>query len=282
MFQAGGLVVVLVEVLRKNFLASIVPVIVNAVLNAHQLVVDIVAFVSRGDFPRSRLGEKQRGRILAGWVTRKMRTIAQFGIKDPDAADAMASEVLSRQSAPSHRNGSVRGGSSLKHVESSPALDSLQEAGFTPLPSGVCELPVADDSSIMESPPAEDMSARHNDGARSWPLPRHEDMRDDVVAYSPVEMPSSMWTDDVADVEEAEYAPQVAATTRTHGDEASHVQTMPVHAQHVIGSASSVEPVSLPRRRIYESDEEDEEYQEPVRPRGLRVANRTSDDEEED
>ncbi|KAF2843591.1 acetyl-CoA synthetase-like protein [Patellaria atrata CBS 101060] len=84
-FQAGGLVVILVEIFRKNFLASIVPVIVNAILNEHHLVVDIVAFVAKGDFPRSRLCEKQRGKILGAWVTRKMRTIAQFGIRDPDA-----------------------------------------------------------------------------------------------------------------------------------------------------------------------------------------------------
>ncbi|KAF2092703.1 acetyl-CoA synthetase-like protein [Rhizodiscina lignyota] len=89
-FQAGGLIVVLVEIFRKNFLASIVPVIVNAVLNHHHLVVDIVAFVARGDFPRSRLGEKQRGKILGGWVTRKLRTIAQFGIRDPDGGFGIA------------------------------------------------------------------------------------------------------------------------------------------------------------------------------------------------
>jgi hypothetical protein len=92
-FQAGGLVVILVEVHRKAYLASIVPVIVDAVLNEHQLVVDIVAFVGQGDFPRSRLGEKQRGRILASWVTRKLRTIAQFGIRDPDATGSELTEV---------------------------------------------------------------------------------------------------------------------------------------------------------------------------------------------
>jgi hypothetical protein len=92
-FQAGGLVVILVEVYRKAYLASIVPVIVDAVLNEHQLVVDIVAFVGQGDFPRSRLGEKQRGRILASWVTRKLRTIAQFGIRDPEAPGSDITEV---------------------------------------------------------------------------------------------------------------------------------------------------------------------------------------------
>ena len=75
--------VVVVEIFRRNFLAAMVPVIVNAILNEHQLVIDIVAFVNKGDFHRSRLGEKQRGKILAGWVTRKMRTIAQYSIRDP-------------------------------------------------------------------------------------------------------------------------------------------------------------------------------------------------------
>lgn len=86
-FQAGGMVVVLVEVFRKAYLASIVPVIVNAVLNEHQIVVDIVGFIGEGDFPRSRLSEKQRGKILASWVTRKLRTIAQFGIRDAEGPD---------------------------------------------------------------------------------------------------------------------------------------------------------------------------------------------------
>lgn len=82
-FQAGGLVVVLVEVSRRSYLAGIVPVIVNTVLNEHQFVVDIVAFVGPGDFPRSRLGEKQRGKILGGWVARKwLKVIAQFAIAD--------------------------------------------------------------------------------------------------------------------------------------------------------------------------------------------------------
>lgn len=77
---------VLVEVSRKSYLASMVPVIVNAILSEHQIIADIVAFVNKGDFPRSRLGEKQRGKILAGWVTRKMRTMAQFAIRDLDAS----------------------------------------------------------------------------------------------------------------------------------------------------------------------------------------------------
>ncbi|AEO58159.1 hypothetical protein MYCTH_2305331 [Thermothelomyces thermophilus ATCC 42464] len=104
-FQAGGLVVVLVEVARKAYLASIVPVIVNAILNEHQIVVDIVAFVNKGDFPRSRLGEKQRGKILAGWVSRKLRTIAQFSIKDNDREPLGAPGTSSGEQASSHGSG---------------------------------------------------------------------------------------------------------------------------------------------------------------------------------
>lgn len=97
-----------------------VPVIVNAILNEHQLVIDIVAFVIKGDFHRSRLGEKQRGKILAGWVTRKMRTIAQYSIRDPNGPEnqmMISEEPANRASmsmrGPGSTKGSLRGGSML-------------------------------------------------------------------------------------------------------------------------------------------------------------------------
>ena len=72
-FFAGGRTVAVVEVSGPpDYLASVVPIIVNAVLEEQQLLLDIVCFVARGDFPMSRLGEKQRGKILASWVTRKL------------------------------------------------------------------------------------------------------------------------------------------------------------------------------------------------------------------
>lgn len=144
---------VLVEVIRKAYLASIVPVIVNAVLDSHQLIVDIVAFVSKGDFPRSRLGEKQRGKILGAWVTRKMRTIAQFSIRDDDGTDSQTTEVAGGRSAV----GSVVGvGSSLRNVEtvtSPPAGEHAESADYTTLPTGISEMPATYESSIVESPP---------------------------------------------------------------------------------------------------------------------------------
>ncbi|KAJ5204964.1 uncharacterized protein N7498_005843 [Penicillium cinerascens] len=108
-FQAGGLIVVVVEVTRKAFLASLVPVIVDAILNEHQVVADIVAFVSTGDFPRSRLGEKQRGKVLASWVTRKLRTIAQFSIRD--MGDNPFAVMMQHRASRSSKPGSMMGSS---------------------------------------------------------------------------------------------------------------------------------------------------------------------------
>lgn len=149
--------VVLVEVIRKAYLASIVPVIVNSVLDSHQLIVDIVAFVSKGDFPRSRLGEKQRGKILGAWVTRKMRTIAQFSIRDDDGADSQITEVAEPRSGVGSVVGSVVGvGSSLRNVETVTSPPAVEEAGipdYTTLPTGISEMPATYESSIVESPP---------------------------------------------------------------------------------------------------------------------------------
>ncbi|TVY45167.1 Uncharacterized protein LSUB1_G001038 [Lachnellula subtilissima] len=172
-FQAGGLIVVLVEVGRKAYLASIVPVIVNAILNEHQIVVDIVAFVNKGDFPRSRLGEKQRGKILASWVTRKMRTMAQFGIRDADAALSDVTETMEpRSGVASLRNGTPIA-SSLRNVEPAPQIveegeyerERVQsQNSFAPLPTGISEMPAQNyDDSIMGSPREENHASMKSD-----------------------------------------------------------------------------------------------------------------------
>lgn len=161
----------LVEVGRKAYLASIVPVIVNAILNEHQIVVDIVAFVNKGDFPRSRLGEKQRGKILASWVTRKMRTMAQFGIKDPESSLSDVTETIEpRSTMGSVRNGSVIA-SSLRNVESAPQIIEQREFerqqaqnSFAPLPTGISEMPAQNyNDSIVGSPTGENGASLKSD-----------------------------------------------------------------------------------------------------------------------
>lgn len=166
---------VLVEVGRKAYLASIVPVIVNAILNEHQIVVDIVAFVNKGDFPRSRLGEKQRGKILASWVTRKMRTMAQFGIRDPESGLSDVTETMEpRSGIASLRNGSVMA-SSLRNVESAPQIVEEQRGlerqqvgaqnSFVPLPTGISEMPAQNynDNSVLGSPRGENGTSTKSD-----------------------------------------------------------------------------------------------------------------------
>lgn len=213
-FQAGGLVVVLVEVMRKAYLASIVPVIVNAILNEHQVIVDIIAFVAKGDFPRSRLGEKQRGKILASWVTRKMRTIAQFGIRDADAADSQITEVAE----PRSRVGSVVGkGSSLRNVETIDGrpvngrdLQQQQQQQQPPMhdysgiPPGVSEMPATQyESSIVESPP---LATNDSEDANETPVDssnRHSYFQFEHSAYNqpqqpdppPLELPGHSYED---------------------------------------------------------------------------------------
>lgn len=151
---------------RKAYLASIVPVIVNAILNEHQIVVDIVAFVNKGDFPRSRLGEKQRGKILATWVTRKMRTMAQFGIRDADSALSDVTEVIEpRSGITSLKNGSIIN-SSLRNIEQAPQiteqrqLDNMQ-AMYSPAspPAGYVEMPaISYDDSLVGTTIADESS----------------------------------------------------------------------------------------------------------------------------
>ena len=162
----------MVEVGRKAYLASIVPVIVNAILNEHQIVVDIVAFVNKGDFPRSRLGEKQRGKILASWVTRKMRTMAQFGIRDADSGLSDVTEGMEPRSG----NASLRNGSviarSLRNVEQAPQIleerelerqQSQVQNSFVPLPAGISEMPAQNFNSPLGSPRDENGTSTKSD-----------------------------------------------------------------------------------------------------------------------
>lgn len=224
-FQAGGLVVVLVEVVRKAYLASIVPVIVNAVLNEHQVVVDIVAFVTKGDFPRSRLGEKQRGKILASWVTRKLRTIAQFGIRDADGADSQITEVAEPRST----LGSVVGvGSSLKNVETvhAPQKHQAQQQAqdYATLPTGISEMPATYESSIVESPP----------------FPPAEEDRDDTPTETRNNNHFSSRTDDGDNDDEAAF--QAYTRTDSHPSHNDTGLPSPEHYPKYAGYTANHEP----------------------------------------
>lgn len=176
-FQAGGLVACVVEVSRKAYLASIVPVIVNAILNEHQIIIDIVAFVSKGDFPRSRLGEKQRGKILAGWVTRKLRTLAQFAIRDSDSLEPDGGMDAHRASMISFRSSGIPGASSLRNMEHAPQILEQEELDsqmnrLSQLPPGTAKSE-RHVSGASQQPPRLDTAGAS--GGQRFDLPGHDD-----------------------------------------------------------------------------------------------------------
>lgn len=67
-FKCSDFTIVVCESKRTRNLSALVPLIVNTVFSKHHIIVDIVAFIKKGEFPISRLGTKQRARIVDAWV----------------------------------------------------------------------------------------------------------------------------------------------------------------------------------------------------------------------
>lgn len=167
------MIVVVVEVTRKSFLASLVPVIVDTILGEHQVVADIVAFVSNGDFPRSRLGEKQRGKVLASWVTRKLRTIAQFSIRDLDEDHPF--NLMQHRASRSSKPGSTMG-------------HSLRQSSIVP----DADMPAVPRSPATAVP--EDRAVTLQESYREMPpvtLPELDTHTENFVSSTPVPAPTS-------------------------------------------------------------------------------------------
>lgn len=229
------------------------PVIVNTVLNEHQLVLDIVAFVALGDFPRSRLGEKQRGKILASWVSRKMRTIAQFSIRDPDAEGSVGTAapddrgLMRRGSAQSGVASSQRiGASSLRHVES---LTRMPEIEVPPMPEN--------DNLALRTQSIITMD-RKNDETPTNETPRPL-VLNTSLDYSPVEQPFTAIQDD----QPLQYDRQLS---NWDDDQQQY--------QHPSGNSYGYPDYPSPTNYGPESPESPVEMPRPLG--GLRIANRSS------
>lgn len=67
-FKASDFTIAVCESKKTKNLAALVPLIVNTVFSKHHIIIDIVAFIKRGEFPISRLATKQRARIVDAWV----------------------------------------------------------------------------------------------------------------------------------------------------------------------------------------------------------------------
>lgn len=79
-FKCSDYVIVVCEAKRSKNLSSLVPLITNTVFSKHHIFVDIVAFIKKGEFPISRLGTKQRARIVDAWVQGIIPLSVQYGI----------------------------------------------------------------------------------------------------------------------------------------------------------------------------------------------------------
>jgi hypothetical protein len=216
---------VLVEVARKAYIASIVPVIVNAILNEHQIVVDIVAFVNKGDFPRSRLGEKQRGKILAGWVSRKMRTMAQFAIKDNDR------EALGPPGTSSGEQPSGQGAAALDEQHRASLSSFRSSSGGGPLPAHA-----GANSSLRNVEPVPQIIPEQRELEHNQQYPYHQqqggydalavnmnmDMDDGARTPGPVEMPAD-------DREISAYDNEQTPTKNYMSQQQQHQQQQPLH-----------------------------------------------------
>lgn len=79
-FKCADYTIIVCELRRQRHFASLVPLIANTVLSKHHLIVDIVAFMKKGQFPILRLGTKQRARIVDAWVQGVLPVVAQYGV----------------------------------------------------------------------------------------------------------------------------------------------------------------------------------------------------------
>lgn len=79
-FRCADYTIVVCESKRTRYFASLVPLIINTVFSKHHLIIDIVAFIKKGEFPISRLGTKQRARIVDAWVQGVIPISASYGV----------------------------------------------------------------------------------------------------------------------------------------------------------------------------------------------------------
>ncbi|EGW30557.1 acyl CoA ligase-like protein [Spathaspora passalidarum NRRL Y-27907] len=79
-FKCSDYTIVVCESKRTRYYSSLVPLIVNTVFSKHHIIIDIVAFIKKGEFPISRLGTKQRARIVDAWVQGVIPLSASYGV----------------------------------------------------------------------------------------------------------------------------------------------------------------------------------------------------------
>jgi hypothetical protein len=82
-FQANRETVCVVEVRASEGILNLVPCIINSILDEHQFIIDVIVFIEPGTLPKSRLGEKQRTKIVTSWLSGNLPTLHVHFVKPP-------------------------------------------------------------------------------------------------------------------------------------------------------------------------------------------------------
>ncbi|GBC03878.1 hypothetical protein RclHR1_05380015 [Rhizophagus clarus] len=93
-FQANGETVCLVEVRASEGILNLVPCIMNSILDEHQFIIDVIVFIGPGTLPKSRLGEKQRTKIMTSWLSGNLSTLHVHYVKPPPSNSRPNSYLL--------------------------------------------------------------------------------------------------------------------------------------------------------------------------------------------
>ncbi|CAG8652693.1 4885_t:CDS:2, partial [Cetraspora pellucida] len=67
-FQANDETVCTIEVRAVEGILNLVPCTISSILDEHQFIIDVIVFINNGTLPKSRLGEKQRAKVMDSWL----------------------------------------------------------------------------------------------------------------------------------------------------------------------------------------------------------------------
>ncbi|CAG8805055.1 18588_t:CDS:2, partial [Racocetra persica] len=80
-FQANDETVCTIEVRSVEGILNLVPCTISSILDEHQFVIDVIVFISNGTLPKSRLGEKQRAKVMDSWLRGTLQALHVHYVK---------------------------------------------------------------------------------------------------------------------------------------------------------------------------------------------------------
>ncbi len=108
-FQANGEVVCVVEVRGSEGILNLIPNVINSILEEHEFIINVIVFIGPGTLPKSRLGEKQRAKVMNSWLSGNLTTLHVHYVKPPSSSkpnshlpsNYMYSQLITTNTSPS-------------------------------------------------------------------------------------------------------------------------------------------------------------------------------------